>query len=115
MGDEVPTKEEDQRSARAVGPSSGVLLDDEGLRFRLASIRVGVAMTMIVALGTEAYALATPDHSSRLALELVVAAGLLTAPAVLLLPHERIIQSRWREPFFVLWSLALIAAIAAGA
>jgi len=110
MGDEVPGKEKDQRTARAVGPSgSGVSLDAERLRFRLASIRVGVAMTMIVALGTEAYALATPDHASRLALELVIAAGLLTAPTVLLLPRERIIQSRWREPFFVFWSAALIA------
>jgi diguanylate cyclase (GGDEF)-like protein len=116
MGDEVLGKEEDQRTARAVGPSdSGVSLDAERLRFRLASIRVGVAMTMIVALGTEAYALATPDHDSRLALELVIAAGLLTAPTVLLLPRERIIQSRWREPFFVLWSTALIATIAAAA
>ena len=30
------------------------------------------------------------------------------------LPRRRLVASRWREPFFLLWSAAVVASIAAG-
>jgi diguanylate cyclase (GGDEF)-like protein len=88
-------------------------LDAERFRFRMASVNVGVALTAVAALGTEAYAAASPDRPHRAALMLLAAFGLASAPAILFCPRERIIRSRWREPFFVVWSCALIGVIGA--
>jgi diguanylate cyclase (GGDEF)-like protein len=98
-----------QRRKRATSRA----LDAERIRFRMASIKVGVALTMVAALGTEAYAAATPDGPHRSALMLLAAGGLASAPLILMLPRERLVRSRWREPFFVLWSCALVAVVAA--
>src|SRR6185503_6990444 len=40
-------------------------------------------------------------------------AALASSPLVMLLPRERIIRSRFREPFFIIWTVATIAVIAA--
>src|SRR4051794_15137397 len=44
---------------------------------------------------------------------IVVLLGLaaVTGTAVALMPTERILRSRWREPFFLTWSLADVALI----
>jgi diguanylate cyclase (GGDEF)-like protein len=73
--------------------------------FRLASVRVGMAFTVLVALGSEAYAAATWDQPHRLALTMLAAAALCSVPVLSVMPLERIVRSGWREPFFYLYSL----------
>jgi len=114
MSDDASRRNEESTSATVVIPDAErEALDSVQLRFRLASIWVAVALTVIVCLGAEGYVLATPDRPSRLALALLVGVGMLTAPVILLLPRERIVRSRWREPFFLCWSAGLIAVITA--
>jgi diguanylate cyclase (GGDEF)-like protein len=114
MSEEGPRTDVASAPARAMSPDAERgALDSVQVRFRLASVRVGVALTVIVCLGGEAYALATPGRPDRLALALLIAVGLLSAPLVLLLPREQIVRSRWGDLFFVCWSSGLIVLIAA--
>jgi diguanylate cyclase (GGDEF)-like protein len=83
---------------------------------RLATVRVGVWLTVIVTLGAGAYALATWNQPHRSLILVSFALALLSAALVRALPTERIIRSRWREAFFLSWSSAdvlLIAVVAA--
>jgi diguanylate cyclase (GGDEF)-like protein len=85
---------------------------DQEDRLRLAMVRVGVWMTVIVVIGAVAYALATWNRPHR---DVVMAASVfavLSIFVVTLLPTERIVRSRWREPFFVIWSIADIVLVA---
>ena len=74
---------------------------------RLSTVPIGVWMTVIVSVGSITYGLATWGDPNREWIVALSALGLLTAPAIHLLPIERIVRSdRWREPFFVTWSVA---------
>jgi diguanylate cyclase (GGDEF)-like protein len=92
-------------------------VDDESVRFRIASVRVAVALSLIVGAGTEVYLLATWDAPHRALLTVTVGVGIMSVLAVALMPTERIVRTRWREPFFAGWSslLAVLIAIAAAA
>lgn len=88
---------------------------EQEVETRLASIRVGLVLSVVVAIGSSVYALVTWDQSNRgliLALSLL---GLICTPLIWALPLERIVRGRGREPFFVLWSTSLIALIALAA
>jgi len=99
-----------------VGPQSGDhTIDDESVRFRLASVRVAVAVSVILVLGAEAYLVATWDRPDRPLLTAMVVIGVASVLAVEVAPVERIVRGRWREQFFVAWSSGLIALIAAAA
>ena len=81
---------------------------------RLSTVPIGIWMSVIVSVGSIGYALATWGEPNRDWIILVSAIGLLSAPAVRLLPTERIVRSdRWREPFFVVWSVADVLFISA--
>ncbi|HSD24348.1 MAG TPA: diguanylate cyclase, partial [Solirubrobacterales bacterium] len=89
---------------------------DQEIEARLSSITVGIWISVLVCLGSAAYALETWDRPHRPLILAVIALGLLSAPVVRSLPLERIVRSPRREVFFVVWSLAdllLIAVIAA--
>lgn len=90
-------------------------LDTERVQFRLASIKVALAATAIVLAGLTAYLLATWDRPNRALLTVLIVVAGASVPTILLLPTERIVRGRWREPFFLIWTGALIALIAAGA
>jgi diguanylate cyclase (GGDEF)-like protein len=84
---------------------------------RLASTRVGIVLTLVVCLGASAYALGTWSQPNRPLILVVVGLGLLSVPLVHFgVPLERIIRSRYREPFFTAWSSAdvLLIALCAG-
>jgi len=69
-------------------------------------------MTVVVSAGSLIYALFTLDRPNRDEIIALTTLGLLSAPAIYALPTERIVRSRWREPFFFAWSCADIALIA---
>jgi diguanylate cyclase (GGDEF)-like protein len=81
------------------------------LHVRLASVPAGVRVTLIVcaAAAFDVHFYATP--SRRLALSLVLAVAVLGALGMGLLPWERVVRSRWREPAFLAWSLSNVATI----
>jgi diguanylate cyclase (GGDEF)-like protein len=86
---------------------------DQEFETRLASIRVGIWLSAIVCLGCAVYALGTWDQPNRGWILAVIGLGLISVPLMLVLPLERIIRGRLREVFFVAWSVADVALIAA--
>ncbi|MGH2962934.1 MAG: putative bifunctional diguanylate cyclase/phosphodiesterase [Solirubrobacterales bacterium] len=87
-------------------------IDDQVVRFRMASVRVAAVLGVIVALGTVAYMLSTWEQPHRAVMMAASGVGVALVLATELLPIERVVASRWREPFFIAWSSVLIALIA---
>jgi diguanylate cyclase (GGDEF)-like protein len=84
---------------------------DDGLRLRAQSVPVGVFVTLTI-IGAMSVWVATSwsePHRGPMTVLLILAA--VTGVAVGLLPYERIVRSRWREHFFMTWSLANVAFI----
>jgi diguanylate cyclase (GGDEF)-like protein len=91
-------------------------LGEHEIQVRLATVAVGIWLTVIVTLGAQAYAFATWSDPHRGLITAIGAFSLVSALAISRLPAERIVRSRWREAFFTGWSIAdilLIATIAA--
>jgi diguanylate cyclase (GGDEF)-like protein len=85
---------------------------EQEIQSRLASIGVGLWLSVIVCAGGGAYALHTWSEPNR---DLILAAtiiGLLSVPVIWSLPGERIARSRYTELFFAGWSIADILLIA---
>ena len=93
------------------GDTSAELAEHE-IHARLAAVRVGVWMSVIVSTGAAVYALATWDQPHRTEILAFAMLGLLSAPLVERLPMRRILASRYRETFFVGWTILDIAFIA---
>jgi diguanylate cyclase (GGDEF)-like protein len=88
---------------------------DQDFETRLASVDVGVWLSVLVCLGGAFYALATWDGPNRVAILAVISLGVITAPLIKALPLERIVRGPYRDLFFAAWSildLVLIAVIA---
>jgi diguanylate cyclase (GGDEF)-like protein len=88
---------------------------DPELRAVLPSIPAGALTTFVVCLAATPYLVATWDHANRGAITILLAAGMLGGMLVLLLPRERLLDTRVRDPFFITWTAvdaALIAAVA---
>jgi diguanylate cyclase (GGDEF)-like protein len=86
-------------------------VDGSDLGVRLASVTAGVLVTVIVcaAAGFDVAFYAMPSRRFALAAILVVA--VVAATLMLLLPWDRIVRSKWREPAFLAWSLSNVATI----
>src|SRR2546430_3587599 len=95
-----------------MGKGAGIpAVDGTDLNVRLASVPAGVRVTLIVcaAAAFDVHFYAVP--SRRLALSLVLVAAVLGGLGMGLLPWDRIVRSRWREPAFLAWSLSNVATI----
>jgi diguanylate cyclase (GGDEF)-like protein/putative nucleotidyltransferase with HDIG domain len=87
------------------------ILDTSALRLREATFAAGVYLTYAVSCAGMLYAGLTwsqPNRPALLGLFLIAAA---TAAVISRLPHERIVRSRWREAFFLAWSMLDLALI----
>ena len=91
--------------------SAGV--DFQELRARAESIGAGVRLTLVVCAGGWLYVAATWDQPGRQLIASLFGIGAIVALLFVLIPHERVVRSRWREPFFLLWSVTQIALAAA--
>jgi hypothetical protein len=81
---------------------------------RQATVRVGVLVTWVICAAGVGYALWTWGRPERGTLLALLVTGAAASTLIALLPTDRIIRSRWREPFFLTWSvldLGLIAAL----
>jgi diguanylate cyclase (GGDEF)-like protein len=88
---------------------------DQEYEARLASVNVGVWLSVIVCVGGAFYALANWGGPNRPLILAVIGLGLLSAPLIKALPLERIVRGPHRDLFFTAWSIAdlvLIATIA---
>ena len=81
------------------------ITDLSALRMREATVVAGVWLTYVLC-GTGAlYVAITWYRPHRLALAALFGAGVVAAIAISLLPREQIVRSRFREPFFLTWSV----------
>jgi diguanylate cyclase (GGDEF)-like protein len=87
-------------------------VSDPEIQSRLASIKVGLWLSIIVCVGGALYAVHTWDQSNRAMILAATGLGLLSVPVVRALPLERIVRSRYSELFFAGWSIADILLIA---
>jgi len=86
--------------------------DQSFLQFRERSIRDGAWLTYVVALVVAGYAVATWDRPHRTNLLLLLGLAVFAAYVMSRLPAAAIVRSRWREPFFLAWTIADVALIA---
>jgi diguanylate cyclase (GGDEF)-like protein len=86
---------------------------DDGLRLRAQSVPIGVFVTFAIVAALAVWVATTWDEPGRALMAAFLVVAALTGLLVMLLPHERIVRSRWREPFFVSWSMANIGFITA--
>ncbi len=93
----------------------GAAADPSGLRLRVASIAAGVSLTYTLCGAGELYVAATWHESHRAFLALIFVVGALGGLLIARLPHERIVCSRFREPFFLAWSTLDLLLIGAAA
>jgi diguanylate cyclase (GGDEF)-like protein len=91
-------------------------LRDQDARTRLASVKVGIWLSLIVCAGAALYALETWDQPHRALILGMIGLGVLSVVVVRSLPLERIVSSKYSEPFFGIWSTAdaLLIAVIAG-
>jgi diguanylate cyclase (GGDEF)-like protein len=75
-------------------------------------VGAGVCLTFVVCFAGFGYVAWTWNQPGRALLAALFAAGTIGGLLVWWLPTERIIRSRWREPFFLAWSLLDLALIA---
>jgi diguanylate cyclase (GGDEF)-like protein len=92
--------------------SRGHSLDSTAARLRVATIRPGVCITLAIVVAGCGYAVETWERPHRALLLWMLAAGAAAAVSVLFAPAERIVLSRWREPFFFAWTTADIVLVA---
>jgi diguanylate cyclase (GGDEF)-like protein/putative nucleotidyltransferase with HDIG domain len=79
----------------------------------VATIAAGVWLTYALCAAAEIYVVCTWQRPHRPYLALVFGAAALGGFAISRLPAERIVRSRWREPFFLAWSTVDLLLIAA--
>jgi diguanylate cyclase (GGDEF)-like protein len=78
------------------------------IRARTESIGAGVRLTLATCAAGWLYVAATWDQPNRNLIASFFGIGAIVALLFVLMPHERIVQSRWREPFFLFWSIVNI-------
>jgi diguanylate cyclase (GGDEF)-like protein len=88
-------------------PQTGV--DFSEVRARADSIGAGVRLTLVVCAAGWLYVAATWDRPDRQLIASLFGLGAIVALLFVLIPHERVVRSRWREPFFLLWSVTQVA------
>jgi diguanylate cyclase (GGDEF)-like protein len=93
-------------------PAGAGRMRDPDFEARLASVDVGVWLSMLVSFGGALYALTTWDQPNRLPILVLVGLGLVTAPLIKLLPLERIVRGKYRDLLFAVWSMTDIVLIA---
>jgi diguanylate cyclase (GGDEF)-like protein len=88
------------------------IVDTSALRMREATITAGVWLTYVLCGAGELYVALSWQRANRPALAALFGAAFATGVVVSLLPRQRIVRSRYREPFFLGWSVLDLLLIA---
>jgi diguanylate cyclase (GGDEF)-like protein len=86
-------------------------VDGNDFGVRLASIRTGVLVTVIVCAAAGFDVAFYAQSTRRLDLAIILVVAVVGGIAMGRLPWEQIVRSRWREPAFLAWSLTNVATI----
>ena len=86
-------------------------LESSRLRLRVQVIAAGVRVTYLLAIAMAAWVVATWTRPYRESIAALVVLALVSAFVVSRLPAETIVRSRYREAFFLTWSLLDISII----
>jgi diguanylate cyclase (GGDEF)-like protein/PAS domain S-box-containing protein len=81
-------------------------MDVSALRMREATITAGLWLTLGVGALGSTYVAFTWERPHRLELAVLFALATVTGILIAVLPRERIVRSRWREPFFLSWTMS---------
>jgi diguanylate cyclase (GGDEF)-like protein len=87
--------------------------DDSFLQFRERSVRDGVWLSLVTILIVRVYVLVSWEDSHRALILGLLTSALVSTYFVSRLPAAAIVRSRWREHFFLVWTAADVALIAA--
>jgi diguanylate cyclase (GGDEF)-like protein/PAS domain S-box-containing protein len=90
------------------------LTDPEEIALRARDVLIGGVLGVGTAIAVVAYLLQSPAAGHRDVMIAISLGWLVFGCATFLISGERLATSRWREPLFLLWSVAVIACIAAG-
>jgi diguanylate cyclase (GGDEF)-like protein/PAS domain S-box-containing protein len=90
------------------------VLDVSTLRMREATITAAVWLTFAVGVLGGVYVALTLGRPHRTELSILFALSVLSSIGVALLPRQRIVRSRMREPFFLTWTLSDFAMLFVG-
>jgi diguanylate cyclase (GGDEF)-like protein/PAS domain S-box-containing protein len=90
------------------------VMDVSALRMREATITAALWMSVGVGLLGGLYAALTWQRPHRGELLVLFVLAILTAIVVYFLPREKIVRSRIREPFFLIWTLSDFAMLVVG-
>jgi diguanylate cyclase (GGDEF)-like protein len=82
---------------------------EDALRLRAQTVPIGIGVTYATVAALAAWVAATWSEPHRRLLVVVMAAVVVTTTVVAVMPVERLLRSRWREPFFLAWSLGDLA------
>ena len=86
--------------------------DRSEVRFRVESIDIGIRLVLLMCTAGILYSLYTwDDRGGRQLIISLLGISAAVALTIYLLPREQIVRSRWREPFFVFWSVLQILVI----
>jgi diguanylate cyclase (GGDEF)-like protein len=91
------------------------IVDQSAVRMRVATVSAGVWLSYVVCSSSAVYLALTWQRPHRTLIALLFGAGFVGAAVVSLLPREQIVRSRYREAFFLGWSLMDLALISVGA
>src|SRR3984893_8635256 len=91
------------------------IVDLWALRLREATIAAGVRLTYVLCSAGELYVAGTWHRANRPALAVLFGAAIVSAFVLSLLPREPIVHSRFREAFFLSWSVLDLILITLGA
>jgi diguanylate cyclase (GGDEF)-like protein len=81
-----------------------VSADFSEVRARTESIGAGVRLMLAICTAGWLYVAATWEQPSRNLIASLFGIAAVISLLFVLVPHERVVRSRWREPFFLLWS-----------
>ena len=88
---------------------------DEELRLRARMVGAGLWLSAVLIAAVSLWIACTWSRPHRGGMTVMVLGAALTTLLIACLPRERVVASRWREGFFLAWTLSLIAFIAAAA
>jgi diguanylate cyclase (GGDEF)-like protein len=82
-------------------------LTDVDVDLRVRSVRIGVWLSVAIAILGEIFLALSWDRPHRSVLAVVFLGVILSTLPLARLPLERLVRSRWREPLFLTWSLGV--------
>lgn len=95
-----------------IAPDRGGIEDLGETSTRVDSVGTSVRLVLVLCAAALAYALATFDSPNRSTILAAAGVGAALALGVAVLPAERIVRSRWREAFFLSWSVSQVIVVA---